>query len=285
MSAPQGPKKYPSVDLAYPLAVQSYDLTVKRFDALDARIQSTLGLGVSLTFAIPVALSAFDLQFRPLWMGAAFVVFLLAIILGICARLVGAIKLVSPTTLYNDWIQCPEEEFKQQFIGYAGKHMEANASLLEKRYRLLCGFISLFFLEALLFGVAVFDPPERSEPDQAGVEVVAESVWSQQVVTESARSQQVLAVVDPALMNFHSVVSRHHFDQQIAGRHHLLILQSRANATPFGLVRQARRMRPARPRYEMGSTGTQPCFLFRTIDLNEREETCSTSKRRWCVRR
>ena len=225
MSAPQVPNKYPSVDLAYQLAVQSYDLMVKRFDAMDARIQSTIGLVVSLTVAIPIAISTFALQYPPWLMRATVVVFLLAIILGICARFAGKISLVSPAELHRTWIQSPEEDFKREFIRHAGTHMDANARLLNKRYRLMCGVIFLLFLEALLFGVAVLGPHERAEPDQAGLEVVA----------EAPRSQQVLAVVDPALMNFH----------QIAGRHYLLILQSCANATPPRMVRQARRMRPA----------------------------------------
>ena len=208
---------------------------VKRIDAMEARIHSTIGLGVSLTFAIPVALTAFDLQYWQGWMVATGVMFLLAILLSIVARLFGTISLVSPTTLYNDWIQYPEDHFKQQFVLRAGEHADANVSLLNTRHKLLCGAIFLFLLEALSFGVAVLGPPERAEPDQTGLAVLAE-----QVVAESARAQpvvaeQVLAVVDPALMNFH----------QIAGRHYLLIFQPCANSTPPRMVRQARRMRPA----------------------------------------
>ena len=222
MSAPQGPNKYPSVDLAYALAVQSYDWISKRFDVLETKTQNTLGLGLSLTFAIPVALKALDLQYHAWWMVAALAVFLLAIFLGIYARMVGHVEIVSPTTLYDHWIQYTDDDFKRYFIYYAGKHMEANVSLLEKRHRLLRWAICLFFLEALLSGVAVLsfaqtDPLERAEPDQARVEVVAESAWAQQVVTESARAQQV----------------------QIAGRRHLLILQPCTNATPPGMARQA----------------------------------------------
>ena len=146
MSAPQAPNQYPSVDLAYPLAVQSYDFMVKRIDAMEARIHSTIGLGVSLTFAIPVALSAFDLQYRLWCVAAAFGVFLLAIFLGTFARLIGHIKLMSPTTLYNSWIQYTDEDFKRYFIYHAGEHMAANVSLLEKRHRLLRWVICLFVL-------------------------------------------------------------------------------------------------------------------------------------------
>ena len=228
MSAPQAPNQYPSVDLAYPLAVQSYDFMVKRIDAMEARIHSTIGLGVSLTFAIPVALSAFDLQYRLWCVAAAFGVFLLAIFLGTFARLIGHIKLMSPTTLYNSWIQYTDEDFKRYFIYHAGEHMAANVSLLEKRHRLLRWVICLFVLGVFLWGVAVLSVSqtaslERTEPDQARVEVAAESAWSQQVVVEASRSQQVL----------------------ISGHHYLLILQSCAKATPSGMVRQARRMRPA----------------------------------------
>ena len=160
MSAPQGPDKYPSVGLAYPLAKQSYDWIGKRFDALDARIQGILGLGISLTFAALIALSALNLQYQKGWMAAAVAAFLLAIGLGVYARLVGQFIIMSPTILYDPWIQYAEKDFKRYFIYYAGKHMEMNGSLLEKRYRLLSGVILLFVLEALLFGAAVIFFPQ-----------------------------------------------------------------------------------------------------------------------------
>ncbi len=88
-------------------------------------------------------------------MVAVTVVFLSAICLGTYARLVGHVVIMTPTILYDPWIQYSEEDFKRYFVYYAGKHMEMNASLLAKRYRLLSGVICLFVLEALLFWAAV----------------------------------------------------------------------------------------------------------------------------------
>ena len=111
-------------------------------------------------------------------MVAAIVAFLSAISLGIYARLVGHIAIMSPTTLHDSWIQYSEEEFKRYFIYYAGKHMEMNNLLLAKRFRLLSGVIFLFALEVLLLAVAVtlldHTPIERISQDQARVEAVAE---------------------------------------------------------------------------------------------------------------
>ena len=57
-------------------------------------------------------------------MVAAVAAFLLAIGLGIYARLVGKFIILSPTILHDRWIQYGEKDFKRYFIYYAGKHME-----------------------------------------------------------------------------------------------------------------------------------------------------------------
>lgn len=231
MNAPQEPNKYPSVGLAYPLAIQSYDWVAKRFEVLDGRIQGVLGLGISLTFATPIALSALDLQYQRGWMVAATVVFLSAICLGTYARLVGHVVIMTPTILYDSWIQYSEEDFKRYSIYYAGKHMKMNASLLARRYRLLSGVILLFVLEALLFGAAVtlFQNAsiERTSQDQVRAEAAA----------ESKRAQQILAA-DPALVSRRLIVPRRCPEHQSAGHHYRLILRSCADATPRHMGRQ-----------------------------------------------
>ena len=164
-------------------------------------------------------------------MVAATVVFLSAICLGTYARLVGHVVIMTPTILYDPWIQYSEEEFKRYFIYYAGKHMEMNASLLAKRFRLLSGVILLFVLEALLLGaaVALFHQTSIERTSQDQVRVAEEE--------ESEGGQQILAV-DPALMNRHLIVPGRHPEHQSAGHHYLLILRSCADATPRHMGRQ-----------------------------------------------
>lgn len=46
--------KYPSVELAYPFVKDSYDVLLKRIDALDGKIQTVISLALTVTLAIPV---------------------------------------------------------------------------------------------------------------------------------------------------------------------------------------------------------------------------------------
>lgn len=154
----------PSVSLAYPLAVQSYDWFGKRLDFLDARIQGILGLQITLTLATPIALKALDVEFREWWIAVAAVAFLVAIGLGIYARLAGHMAMMSLEIIYDSWIQDTEEDFKRQFVYYAGKHFNHNNKLLKKRYNLLIMSIICFASTVVLLGVSVaFEALESAE--------------------------------------------------------------------------------------------------------------------------
>ena len=46
--------EYTSVDLAYKLAVESYGIAIKRFDAIDDKIKSLITVALTVILAIPV---------------------------------------------------------------------------------------------------------------------------------------------------------------------------------------------------------------------------------------
>jgi hypothetical protein len=54
---------YPGVELAYPLAASSYDVALKRFDAMDGRLQTILAFIVATSAAVP-ALAAGRIHFQ-----------------------------------------------------------------------------------------------------------------------------------------------------------------------------------------------------------------------------
>lgn len=148
-------KKYPGVDLAYPLALESYEWAAKRFDTLDSRIQTILGLGISLTLAVPIALSALKLSINGRWFVAAAVLFVLALSLGTYARLMGKLTVITPEMLYQKWLHLSDWEFKKNLIFFAGEHFNKNRNLLEKRHRFAAAATFIFFLEVLALAVSV----------------------------------------------------------------------------------------------------------------------------------
>ena len=171
------PGNYPSVHLAYPVAIEAYEWAVRRLDALDSRIQTILTLGASLTIAAPVALAALDINPRPIWILAAMGLFLIALFTGTHARLTGELVLLSPKTLHDEWLSFDEETFKRYLVFFSGKHLEKNRRLIMKRHKLLVAVTLLLFLEAVCLAIAVAYPlPSSSQQTQDQGEKVATEV-------------------------------------------------------------------------------------------------------------
>lgn len=147
--------QYPGVDLAYDIALNSYEWATKRFDAIDARIQTILGVGISLTLAVPVAASTFKLSLNNPFFIGGMLFFLLGLALGTHARLMGEIKLLTPRVLFEKWLRFDAAEFKKNFIYFAGEHMEQNVGVIAAKHRLLVIVTLIFFLELVCLAVAV----------------------------------------------------------------------------------------------------------------------------------
>jgi hypothetical protein len=148
--------KYPSVELAYPFAAGSYESALKRFDAVDGKIQSILSLGVTLSLPIPLAGNALQLSFLSFWFMAASLAFLGAVGLGIVARMTGRLVLPDPGQMYTHWLHFPTWEFKKNFIYFAGDHFKRNCDLIDRKAWISGIMSALFALEVvcLVFWVA-----------------------------------------------------------------------------------------------------------------------------------
>ncbi|MDM7994653.1 MAG: hypothetical protein QUT30_03095 [Acidobacteriota bacterium] len=142
-------REYPGVALAYPIALESYQWAVKRFDAIDSKIQTMLGLGISFTLAAPIAFSALRLQTHNGWFIAAICLFIFAFAAGIIGRIKGRLMIITPAVLYNDWLHFPEAEFQKNLIFFAGQHLNANIHLIALKQRFLVASTIIFSLEAL----------------------------------------------------------------------------------------------------------------------------------------
>lgn len=142
--------KFTGVELAYPIALATYETAQKRLDVIDTRIQTLLGIGVTISLPIPVLVRA---GFQSKWFYAAVVCFVTALIVGSVARLRGHIMLPHPTELYDKWLHYSDWEFKKNLIYFAGQHYEANRLLAEQRGRLAAITAVLFLVELVLLAV------------------------------------------------------------------------------------------------------------------------------------
>jgi hypothetical protein len=148
----------PSVDLAYPLAVASYDWAQKRFDSVDGRIQTLIAFITTITFGVPLLASSITGQkanFQSKWYIAALLVFVVSIGFGIFGRLKGELTLLSPKHLYEKWLGHSDCEFKKSLIGWAGDHFEKNRSEINSKWFYAKLSSSAFMLECVLLLVWV----------------------------------------------------------------------------------------------------------------------------------
>src|SRR5437016_12306315 len=152
--------KSDSIELAYPIAVNSYDWAAQRYDAVDARIQTILSIGMTGTLAMPVAFSALKLSVvRPWAAYLASALFVLAVCIGTYARLCGDLKLVTPKVLYEKWLGFEASEFKRNLVYFAGQHMEQNRAAIAYKHKLLVLVTTIFIFEVACLAVAVVGRP------------------------------------------------------------------------------------------------------------------------------
>ena len=150
--------KYPSVDLAYEIAVDSYDALVKRLDSIDGRLQTMLAIFATVTATVPIIGANRGLHFRSYWFYAAVSAMVFATLLTAAARLAGHVQLLDPNKLNADfWLKYSEWEFKSLIIQYAGKAFTANKKLIDRKW--LCALLVTvtFFLGAACLTLWVAD--------------------------------------------------------------------------------------------------------------------------------
>src|SRR5688572_21643982 len=75
----QDAETYPGVELAYPIAVASYDVALRRLDVMDGRLQTLMAFIVAVSAAVPSIAANRGIQFRSYWFYAALISFVLAI--------------------------------------------------------------------------------------------------------------------------------------------------------------------------------------------------------------
>jgi hypothetical protein len=147
-------RAFPSVDLAYAIAVNSYDVLMKRLDSVDGRLQTMLALFASITAIVPAAAAGKGLSFHSKWFYLAIGAMALAVVVAAVARWMGSIKVLDPSMLERDeWLKLSEWEFKNYIIQAAVKAFTKNNRLITLKWR--CGVVVavIFFLGACCLAI------------------------------------------------------------------------------------------------------------------------------------
>ena len=149
--------KYPSVCLAYDLAIKSYDRAVEQAGHMDSKIQSLISLSCALTFAIPIVSRSLQINLASYWFWVIIITFVVTVFVGLVGRFLifkGNLRYPDPGKLYKDNLGQPEWEFKKDFIYYAGTSFKWNTGLVNGRW--YCAVIMSFLLALEVLLVAIW---------------------------------------------------------------------------------------------------------------------------------
>ena len=134
----------PSLDLIYPLAMESFEITRQRMITQDARINRIMTLSFSITGAIPVVYQIFGVSPRLPFLALALVFFLFNLALLIIATMRSQLRVQSISNLHDYYLRVPEFKTKVAMIKYAGDLEEKNSKYMNTRHRLItCAAVSL----------------------------------------------------------------------------------------------------------------------------------------------
>ena len=147
------PKHLPSLDLVYPLALESYETARQRMIAQDDRIHQIITLTLAITAATPAGYQMFGISPRLPFLAAALAFFLVCIGLLIAAAMRNSLKALTISTLHRNYTGIPEIEAKEALIYYAGQADEENAKYMEIRWRLI--LFATFALAAEAFALVL----------------------------------------------------------------------------------------------------------------------------------
>lgn len=145
--------EYPGVDLAYDIAVQSYDLAERRRDASHQRIDTLLSFATTVTVAVLViAISVLEQpDFNSLWLWGAGGAYALLVLIALAAKVLGSLRQISPKLLYKQWLHLEEHEFKLQIIYWAGQYTDEARRMTNWKTTAATVMTVLFVAEAALF--------------------------------------------------------------------------------------------------------------------------------------
>lgn len=139
----------PAVHVAYDFVGPSYASIMQRLDAVNSHLETLQTFAASITLAAPILAASVvkDVDFRSPWFLSAFSIFMVVIVIGAVARVRGSLQLITPQSLYDDWLHYSEWEFKKNAIYWAGQHFKANRSLVNNRAHAAFGMTVLLLLE------------------------------------------------------------------------------------------------------------------------------------------
>ena len=137
---------YPAVESAQVFVIPSYQWMVARAEAADSRIQTLLAFAATVTFAV-TTLARNTASFQSAWFAAAIAIAALIAIIGMIARVSGALSLPNPQRFFEKWYHLSAFEFQKNALYFAGQHFQSNLTLVNRKSMAATVMTGLFLCE------------------------------------------------------------------------------------------------------------------------------------------
>ena len=147
-------EEYPSICLAYDIALRSYDVLFERITAFNNKIQTLMSVSCSVTFAAVIAGKALELNMKSVWLVLILTVFALTIYVSLHALFrvkKGNLITLDPKILFESYSDLSTREFKRAITEHAGGHFEHNSALLLNKWKCANRISALILIEVVLF--------------------------------------------------------------------------------------------------------------------------------------
>ena len=138
MTSPYQTKHGNSNELAYDIALKSYEILYDRIEAHNGKIQSMMASSSTVTFASIIAGKALELEMAQLWYSLILFVFFSTIVLSLRALLwlpKGSLIALDPGIVVKDYSKYEPDEFRKRIAKHSGNHFTHNSKVLDKKWR------------------------------------------------------------------------------------------------------------------------------------------------------
>lgn len=151
-------QQYPSVPLAYDLAIKSYDWVYRRSEIIDNKIEKLIAWATGLNLALVAFIgnlirSNTVINYYSIWLYAAIALFIVGTTSGMIAKLKGSMKTVTPSMLINGWLHQSEWEFKKNALYRASEDHDFNKKYVNKKGLIATIAAFSFFAEAIVLAI------------------------------------------------------------------------------------------------------------------------------------
>ncbi len=142
--------KYPSVELAYPIAVNSYETLSKRNDAIDTKTQNSLTFFITFFVAAVTLANMQALNFHSPFFVLSSVFIVIAAVCNLTSRIYGSLKTLNPMNFYEKYLFKTPLEFQKDFIYFAGQDYAHNNRMILIKWRWHLASIISFLIAVML---------------------------------------------------------------------------------------------------------------------------------------